>query len=473
LVERAGGGGGRQLVAKASGSAADAGIRPGMTLGQARAIRPGVTALAYSPQADARALVALARWMTQYSPVVSPEPPDALFVDVGGCERLYGGLEAIVQRVGTDLAGMRVHANIGIAPNPGAAWAVASFAENGTMVGDGDLVARLAGLPVAALRLDGGTVAVLDHLGVGTVGQLKALPRDALPSRFGSDILGRLDAAMGRVAEPLVPVGYPVTPGAEMEFEGAVESPEMVELAIRELLRRLVPQLERHGLGAREVRSEFRRAYAPPVVRAVRLSKPSRDPATLFKLLRCVLDATGTDGGFVSVRLDVPVHERVAEAQWSLLRQEEEAGEDELARLSEVLRTRLGSRSLVRLELVAAHVPERAFRLVEGDDKHGEADGEVSDDVGPRPLHLLPSPVEVGVVASPSAEGEGVPLSFAHEGESYRLALADGPERIEGMWWEGRDKTRDYYDVEDVRGRRFWLFRVPQTGRWYLHGIFA
>jgi protein ImuB len=40
--------------------------------------------------------------------------------------------------------------------------------------------------------------------------------------------------------------------------------------------------------------------------------------------------------------------------------------------------------------------------------------------------------------------------------------------------------VRDYFQVEDDAGERFWLFRRgdgedPNTGdhRWYLHGIFA
>jgi protein ImuB len=41
------------------------------------------------------------------------------------------------------------------------------------------------------------------------------------------------------------------------------------------------------------------------------------------------------------------------------------------------------------------------------------------------------------------------------------------------MWWEGRTKVRDYFEVEDEGGMRFWVFRVGQTGKWYLHGKFA
>ena len=53
------------------------------------------------------------------------------------------------------------------------------------------------------------------------------------------------------------------------------------------------------------------------------------------------------------------------------------------------------------------------------------------------------------------------------------LAALARPERIAGRWWEGNDKTRDYFDVEtDEDGKRFWIFRVFQTGKWYLHGVF-
>jgi hypothetical protein len=55
----------------------------------------------------------------------------------------------------------------------------------------------------------------------------------------------------------------------------------------------------------------------------------------------------------------------------------------------------------------------------------------------------------------------------------YPVRHAVGPERICGPWWLGRHKTRDYFDAAVERsGERFWLFRVPETGKWYLHGEF-
>ena len=54
----------------------------------------------------------------------------------------------------------------------------------------------------------------------------------------------------------------------------------------------------------------------------------------------------------------------------------------------------------------------------------------------------------------------------------HTVKHALGPERIAGQWWEGHHKTRDYFDVADETGQRYWMFRVQETGKWFLHGKF-
>jgi protein ImuB len=81
-------------------------------------------------------------------------------------------------------------------------------------------------------------------------------------------------------------------------------------------------------------------------------------------------------------------------------------------------------------------------------------------------------PCEVRVMVRPSHDRDGAPVAFTLEGETRRIVHAVGPERIGGAWWTGNDKTRDYFEVEDEAGRRWWLFRVLQSSRWYLHGRF-
>jgi protein ImuB len=74
------------------------------------------------------------------------------------------------------------------------------------------------------------------------------------------------------------------------------------------------------------------------------------------------------------------------------------------------------------------------------------------------------------------------PVAFTWRRVRHRVRRADGPERIAGEWWKRAGEmrsVRDYFQVEDEEGRRFWLFRRGDgedaaTGdlRWFLHGFF-
>jgi protein ImuB len=488
----------RQLIVAASGEASSSGVRVGMTLTEGRALCPGLTHAEHDPARDARGMEALARWMTRFTPVVAlphappsadahgpppppPPPPDghAIYLDVTGCERVFGGIGNIVRRVTDALAAMRVSAGVAVALTPGAAWAVASYGASGSVVADDQLRATLAPLPAAALRLQDEVLTSLHHLGLETIGHVMALPRDALPARFGPTLLMRLDQALGQFAEPLVPLRPHVPVEAAMEFDGVVESLEAIWMVLKELLRSIVADLLRRGCGARELELEFRRAYTPKVTRTVRLSWPSRSARQLFDLLRCAMETLESDVEFIGVTIRVPAFERVSEDQPSFVEDDAAAADDaKLDVLVTRLRTRLGEDVLAKPTLVESHLPERAFTW------HGRP-ARVSDDptgagrpchderAVHRPLQLLPTPIEIGVMVSPSDDRDGRPILFRHDNEVHRLTHAVGPERIGGEWWRGHRRTRDYFDVEDADGKRFWIFRVNDSHRWFLHGTFS
>jgi protein ImuB len=91
----------------------------------------------------------------------------------------------------------------------------------------------------------------------------------------------------------------------------------------------------------------------------------------------------------------------------------------------------------------------------------------------PRPLHLLPEPEPIEVMV---ALPDYPPLHFRYKGNIFKVARADGPERIEQEWWHQTSSPRDYYHVEDENGARYWLFRLgmykKEKPQWFLHGFF-
>ncbi len=101
------------------------------------------------------------------------------------------------------------------------------------------------------------------------------------------------------------------------------------------------------------------------------------------------------------------------------------------------------------------------------------------DLAGPaRPLRLLERPEPVEAVAEVP---DGPPIRFRWRRVRHIVARAEGPERIAAEWWRsGADlPARDYFRVETLSGRRFWLFRAGLYGAqadgpsWFLHGLFG
>ncbi|HWE98118.1 MAG TPA: DNA polymerase Y family protein [Tepidisphaeraceae bacterium] len=458
----------RQIVVHVSPEM-PAGIYPGMALAAAKARHAALLDLPATPTADLRSLEALGYWLMRFSPGVSVYPASSLFLDATGLERLYGGLANFRRRVAQALASLRVTAAVTIAPTPGAAWALAAFGRNGShVVTNEQMLPALSPLPPEALRLDGETVSVLSALGVRTIGSLLQLPRNEFAVRFGPGILTRIDQATGAVHEPLTHLVHRSPIRATLEFEGVVESLDAIQFAVQELTRQVAGQLAARGLGARALRLTFRQPYASPVERMVRLVRPCRNESALVKLICCAMENLEAGEGFVAASLAVSAAERLGDEQPALIGGEEERDAAELDHLVERLRARL-DHGMVWGELVESNLPELASRS--RDSAGTVAAAPVTAHLF-RPLRLLRQPRSIKAIVRPSESRDGEPVSFTDCGEVRRLDHVRGPERITGQWWNGRWKTRDYFDVLDAAGGRYWIFRVAQTGLWFLHGMF-
>jgi protein ImuB len=508
--------GNRRFISAACRKARALSVRPGIDQAEAMAICPSLVCLPHDQAADARGLRSMGRWMMRFTPIVcvanGPDDPlrmpDAVILDLTGCERVFHGLDKLLHKIKASIEQFQLETRIALGPNPGAAWAMTfslSPVRGGEGRGEGEAsrVARVfispspqpsplrtgekesfADIPCEALRLDTDTVAKLYHLGIQTIGQLMRFPREQLPSRFGPLLTLRLDQLLGQAFEPIVPLDLPTIISARMDFDGVVTSLEAIWVVFRDLLGRVISQLTRHGRGVRELDVQFIRAYATPIHRTIKLSRPSRDPVNLFNLFRCSTEQMegSRKNEFLGMRLFVRVHEPLPDEQVNLLDGESYAGQLELDRLIERLCTRLGENAIEQVGAVESYIPERAYRSKPARiHRRGRLSDYATHDASetcrsnnPRPLCLLPRPIEVPVMVNPYNDTFGQPMQFvAQGGHVHRLPHVIGPERIAGQWWDGHNKTRDYFDVEDEAGQRFWLFRVNETRRWYLHGQYA
>jgi protein ImuB len=484
---------GRSVVAHCCPRCLQAGVRPGMTLAHARALAgPELYHQSDQPRRQADSLAALAQWAMQFSPVVAVDGQDALVMDITGCQRLFGGEDAIVAKVACSLERLGLASRVAVASTLGCAWAMARFGDTTRAVAPpGGEWAILARLPVECLRLEREVSLALAEVGVATVEQMAALPRESLARRFGPGCLRRLDQALGKAWERVegLPAARPIAVGTE--FAGPVKQPEALAAGVRVLLDRLSTKLAARQLGARRVELSARRADMPPVSVSISLSRPSLDAKHLWKLIEAPLEKLDMGFGVDSLIMRAADTGLLEHRQRSFLPQEAAAGierDRELCELADVLSSRLGPQSVSRIEPVESHVPELAFVarsvLESGPERLGTKKGRAQRGQalpqkrggasplarGDRPSVLFDRPQRVDVM---TVAPEGPVMHFAWMGRQFRVAACAGPERIAGQWWSDGNQTRDYYRVADAEGLWLWIFRVRETGHWFVHGIWA
>ena len=494
---------GRRLLAAVNPAAAAAGLAPGMPLADALSFVPGLATAAADPASDSGALRRLAEWCGRYSPWTAPDGLDGIKIEITGCAHLWSGEEALAADLIARLGRQGSAGHIAIADTLGAAWALARFAEAGqraVILPAGEARAGLAPLPVEALRLDPATAQGLRRVGLKWVGDLQAMPRDALARRFGERVTQRLDQVLGDLPEPLSPLGKTPVRRVRLSFAEPIAEPADLALAAERLTEDLVTRLALEGTGARRLALAFHRVDGR--VERIRLgtARPSRDPHHLAALFKERLDTVDPGLGVEDMILAAFAVEPLPSEQIGFAGSSGSERTEGIAALLDRLGNRLGLAALSRIEARESHIPERAsVRVPIGSPSPTQpigpgppspamrervlsaAKGVRGSSKPPRPIRLFepPEPVEAAWLLP-----DDPPFRFTWRRRAYRVRSADGPERIAEEWWRPKksgaavDAVRDYYRVEDEEGRRFWLFRAGLPGggqplRWYVHGLFA
>lgn len=460
----------------ADAAARSAGIRLCMPASKAQALIRGLVVMDIQADEDAEALDRLALWALRYSPIVAPDPPDGLVFETAGVDHLHGGEGAMLANMVDRLSEVGVAARIAMADSWGAAHALARFgARPTTIIAKGESTAAVLPLPIGALRLPADMLDSLGRLGFETVADLVEKPRAPLTLRFGPLLGRRIDQALGRVGEPIEPVRLEEIVEVQHGFGEPIGAPETIARYAGKLVVELCEQLEKQGLGARRLDLLLNRVDNRTEAIRVGLAQPVRDVRRLTRLLADKIETIDPGFGIEMMRLAATAAEPLnpTQAFSSLV----EPVETDITGLVDVLSNRIGESRLYRLQPVASDVPERSVRKIAPASPDA---GETWPGHWPRPARLLTPPERIETVA---LLPDHPPVAFTWRGTRRSVKRADGPERIFGEWWK-RDAeltaVRDYFQLEDDAGERFWVYRVGDgedvdTGshKWFLHGIFG
>ena len=377
------------------------------------------------------ALETIAAWACQFTPKVSLEPPQALLLEVEGSLRLFGGLEALKNRLESGLQAIAVRASLATAATPRASLWLASAQ-----------VSSVDAVPLEA-ACDGEALSFLKSIGLHTVGELRRLPREGVAHRCGQSLIDALDRALGAAPEPRVFFQPPLRFSAKLELPAHVVHAEALAFAARRLLVQLEGLLTARQAGIRRFDLVLI-DEAGEATLEVALASAARDTDRLVQLLNEKLARLQLARPVEAIRLEAEKFEAL-HARTAGMFGDAAAHTEDWARLVERLRARLGHDAVHGLATNPDHRPEHAWRRVEP----GEWDLHEYRQPGPRPLWLL-HPTKL------------------NEGEFTALA---GPERIESGWWDGDEASRDYFVARLQDDSIGWLYR--ENGAWYLHGLFA
>lgn len=459
------------------------GLTAGMKRATAMALLPRLLLRDRDPALERDALARAATWAQQFTPSVSlqcnqlDEQPAAagLVLEVAPSLRLFGGLQALVDRLREGLRQLGLDGSIGCAPTATGAWWMARHRDGLCATDPGTLEARLDSLPVTVIERAAGHLDVLASLGVATVQQLRALPRAGLARRFGPALLREIDQAFGRAPDVRAWFETPSAFAARLELPAPIDDTHALLLAARRLLSSLGGWLAARQAAASAITLSLVHEEPPDTRLVLQPAEPSASEARLAALLRERLAILRLRAPVGALRLDCDQIVACATRSGSLFPMPDEARES-LGRLVEQLQARLGRDRVLLLAERADHRPERACQLerasfealMPGDIRGARRAAE------PLPAHggALPRPLWLLERAQPLLERQQRPWLKGP------LTLLAGPERIETGWWDGHLVQRDYFIATDDDGLLLWIYRErPARDQaavgWFLQGRFG
>ncbi len=425
-------------------SARAKGLVPGMRLGHALDLVPGLRASAVPAHVLGAWHSRVLGLLSGCSPVVEPVRPGVYLLDATGMVPLYPSLADWAWEVRSSLRAMGLDPVVVVGFGRAAVMAIAAGAdEPGVLVlqsreREGREVSR-----VGVERVLDDPSGLLPELGIRTVGDLARVPRPGLVERLGGG--AALDGLAGGPELPLSPSRSARSHVARASLPHGEADSGRITAMVGRLMEPMVRELARAGLAVGAVWLGLRRG-ARLGWYGVRPATPTMDPSLLRELVSLRIGGLRGLGAIteVHVRLD-PAEVQARQVELPLggsMGGEDSARQEAAQRAISLVQAELGPASVVVVSAGRGHLPG-----VEAVPWRGFAPGRARAPAPCAVRGLLPAPEPV-----PTPAGR---------------ALA-GPFPVSTGWWRG-EARREYWLYEGSNGELVWYFN--ERSRWYRHMI--
>ena len=433
-------------IVQCNALAKEAGLKLGMGLAHAASLCQRLTILSHDSDFEQRRLLELANASYQLTADIVLSPPDGLAFDIRGMLRLYGSLDAYLHAIRHLLASQQVTAVLACANTLSAARVLAINGIAHEEADHGMLHQKLGSLTVAQLPLSLRQQQLLQRLGIDTLSDIEALPRDELGPRVGLDILDLLDRIRGRKADQCT---Y-FTPQPRFErsliLEHEISHSQALLFPLQGVLQHLQDFLRQRACRVQNLHIVL--GYRDHSESAIVLAsgEPESHADIWRNLLQLKLDNLKLPAPVVRLRLSA---ERLLEADDRHGDLFHGSSGMSPSHLLGRLQAKLGDQAVQRFVLQADYRPEQAFRY-----------DSLMQFKSQKNVPLPPPALRPSLLLDP-------PRALTET-----IRIVHGPERIQTAWWSDEAICRDYFVARNQQGQTLWVYRDREQ-RWFVQGLFA
>ena len=396
----------------------------------------------------------------------------AFVLDIAGTERLFGPPAQLAERLRDELAEAGFRAAVAVSANFDTARMKAASMRGIAVIPEGVEAEALAKLPIAALNLDEDYAATFALWGIGTLGELAALPEAELVARMGPKARAWRALARGEAEHTFEPIETVFALEEFCEFETPVEQIDSLLFVGARMIDCLATRAAGRALALRSLTAEMGLEGGGTHGCAIRPAVPTIDRKFLLKLLQLEIGAHPPQAAVVrlTLRAEAGAQSKVQLGLFAPQTPEPSRLDVTLARLRAMVgEERVGSPVLedthrangFRME--GFTIPGPQMRGTGGTHKRSCTD---TDSYPTQAEHGWGTPRmalrrvrparAVRVVLSPTLAAKGAarmgqrtepttrPVAFSDGENRYEIAAAYGPWKTSGCWW-----TLEAWDAEE------------------------
>lgn len=217
---------------------------------------------------------------------------DGVLFDVSGLERLIGKRDRIEQKILAEMHAANISGSVAVAENVETAILLARQGAEQAKACTLSTPDKFPQLPLTDLAIEQDTLNVFGDLGLRTIEDLLAVPRDELIGRYGREFQGVIDTIEQRGISLLTPNVKENRVSWSFELDNPVEDFEQLIFVLNHGLEKLFAEVARHGLSTEQLDISLKLNNKTHKHHEIRTSFPTLERTFWLKLihLRIALD---------------------------------------------------------------------------------------------------------------------------------------------------------------------------------------